>query len=200
MLLASFGAVGPGRPRVASRSARRGARAHRRGKIRWRSECVRGHGSGHVGLDPARARIARLFARQRGSERQLAEARRRVLDAIARLAIRVAVKPSAPAFLLGSRRHDALVERVAVLEAHVALVDRLKARPAGREPENHEESRQDGKAKKPHGLSFGRGPVRCKRAEPRGRDTLGQRRWTAGRVVVTSEPCLQASLPPPAPL
>src|ERR1019366_6396231 len=58
------------------------------------------------------------FSGERGVERQLAEARRGVLHAIAGLTVRVAVEPLAPARLHGVGGRAPLVERVAVLEVH----------------------------------------------------------------------------------
>ena len=55
----------------------------------------------------------------------------RVDYAASRLRVGVSPEPLAPALLLRSLRDARLVHRVAVLEVHVAVVDGLKARPAG---------------------------------------------------------------------
>jgi hypothetical protein len=68
--------------------------------------------------------------RKQGVAREGGVALRRILDAVARLAVRVPLEPILPALSLESSGHRRFFECIAMLEVNVAFVDRLKARPA----------------------------------------------------------------------
>ena len=107
--------------------------------VRRRRESTRGDRRDDRARRHARVRASYLFLRQRRIERQLAEASGRIFDAIARLPVRVPVEPLAPAVFLRLRREAPLVERVAMLEVNIALVDCLET-GAARDPAHGEQN------------------------------------------------------------
>ena len=129
--------------------------------------------------------VGHVLARQRLVERQLAVTRLGVLHPVPRLAVRVVVEPHAPAVLLGVDLVLLLVERVAVLEAHLALVDRLEARPAAGAPPTPPRprpARRRGPA--PDAQRAGREGVTAEVSDAAARRATA---WTEGLRVTTSD-------------
>jgi hypothetical protein len=131
-LRASVRALGPREVRHQGYRRNRVRRRMAVNDVRRRREGARRHRTHHGALRLTRRFDSHILAGKRGIERKLAVARASVLDTIARLPVGVAVEPIAPTFLFRIGRRAALVERVAMLEVYVALVNRLKARPAGK--------------------------------------------------------------------
>ncbi len=110
-----------------------------RARVGWRglrrfgsapAVCDIGRGRKRVGGHRRRDRVRLDGEPRRHVERQLPESFCSVFNTVARLAVRVAVKPLAPASPLCVRGGCGLIHGIAMLEAHVALIERLKARPA----------------------------------------------------------------------
>jgi hypothetical protein len=74
------------------------------------------------------ARVGRYRRKQRVT-REGGVALRRILDAVARLAVRVPLEPVLPALPLEGGGHRRFFECIAMLEVNVAFVNGLKARP-----------------------------------------------------------------------